>query len=149
MGQTALHHIQKVEPLRHGAHVHDPIGGDGVQIPATLHRLHAAGCGQRVQILFRHAQRGQDIAVHEVGAVIVIVGGVLHVRRGGAQAGQEGHRQRRQHQDGQIPAERVPDLPERVGAQSILMLHHSISSTGVGRSLRSTPATLPFLMWTT
>ena len=149
LGQAALLHLQQVEPLRQGAHADDAVHGHRVQVPAALHRLNALRPGQGLQIPVGQPQGGQDVAVHQMGAVVVVVGGVLHVRRGGAQAGQEGHRQRRQHQNGQKAVHGAPDLPDGVGAQVVFVGYHSISSTGVGWALRSTAATRPLLMWIT
>ena len=147
--QAAPLHLQQVEPLRQGAHADDAVHRRGIHRPGPLHLLHPVRRRQGVQILLGQPQGGQHPAVHEPGAVVVPVGGVLHVRRGGPQARQEGHRQRGQHQDGQKAAEGVPDLPDGVGGQAVFPRYHSISSTGVGAPLRSMAATLPFLMWIT
>ena len=119
--------------------------------------------GQIVNVVVGQAQSGQHVEVHQVVMVVISVGGVLHHRGGGAQAGQKSHRQGGQQQQGEEAAPGLSDLPQRVGNQAVVLGshrrnpllsrcsedYHSISSTGVGWSVRSTAATVPFLMWMT
>ena len=96
--------------------------------------------------------------------VKIPVGGVFHGGRSGAQAGQKGHRQGRQDENGQKAAQRLPDFPEGVCQNraaagpvsrqsgpllSVKSRYHSISSTGVGWGLYSEASTRPLLMWIT
>ena len=149
LGQAAPDRLKGIEPLRHGTDIDDTVGGGGVHHAHALHRLHPVRPGQSRQVLVGNAKGGDDIAVHKSGAVKVVVGGVLHIGRRGPQAGQERHRQGGQHQNGQKPAESMPDLPEGVGEQAVFPLYHSISSTGVGCSLSSIFSTFPLLIWIT
>ena len=75
--------------------------------------------GQHGDVLVGKTQGGQDMQVHQIVCVVIAVGGALHVGRSGSQAGQKGHRQRRQQKQGEKPAGGLSDLPESVGQETV------------------------------
>ncbi len=137
-------------------------GGEGVgpehHLPARLHlreevgvhrppgRRHPVQGGEVVHVLLGEAQGGEQPEVVEAVLRQVVQPRGHHGRLAGAQPREEAYAQPHDGQNGQIAPQALPDLPQG-GAQK--RPYHSISSTGTGRSLISTPVTVPFFTWIT
>ena len=117
-------------------------GGEGVDEIDPLGPLHRGLRRHGVDVLPGEAQGGEHLHVHELRLVHISIEGPLHVRRRGPEAGEKGHRQRRQDKDREEAALAVLHLPQEILLQcphvgSSLpekseIPHHSISATGVG-----------------
>ncbi len=145
--QPSLLHLRQIEALRKIPHHHGSLSHRGIQAPAPLGIAHAVRTGQRLRILLGQSQRGQYIAIHQMGAVIISIRRIFHVRRSRAKAGKKGRRQCRQHQNRRKAAEGSPHLADRIDGETIpVLFHHSISSIGAGAGFCSILSTLPFLI---
>ena len=123
-----------------------PCLGEEVGVHRSSGRRHPLQPGEPLHVLLREAQGGEQAEVVEPLPVQVGHAGVHHGRLAHAQAGEKAHSQPHDGQNGQIAAQALADLPQG-GAQE--RPYHSISSTGMGRSLHSTEVTVPFFTWIT
>ena len=134
--QSALQHREAVQLLRQGVDLHHgvaalgvrlPGGGEGVDEEDALRGLCRGLRRQGGDVVLREAQGGEDLNVHEMRLVHIAVDGLLHVRRRGPEAGEEGHRQRRQNKNGEEAALAVLHLPQEILLQRP---HHDVLLSG-------------------
>ena len=150
--QTARRKLRHADALRQGEELDRPLRavhlGHGIHRDRALRRLHAGKPGKIVHVLLRQAERRDQSEVKELRFLDIIPAGAQHGGLRRLQAAEEAHAQRDDGKDRQKAPQRVPQLPQVIFSPRAAH-HHSISSTGVGRSFVCMDCTVPFLMWIT
>ena len=100
-------------------------------------------------VLLGQTHGGKHSDIHQVGFIVVPVGGYPHIRGGGQKSRKEPDTQRGNGENRQKPADALPDLPKNHLCVGFLHSYHSILSTGVGSVFSSEETTVPLLIWIT
>ena len=119
-----------------------------VEADAALGFGHAVHFRNRGHVLGLKAQGGQELIVEKGMLIQKHLGCFDHGRLGHLQPREEAGAQGNDAQDGQVPPQAAPDLPDKVF--SCRPTHyHSISWMGMGLGLVSMETTVPFFTWIT
>ena len=119
--KSSLCEIQKINLPRQFQDVDAVLPRQGIKSTASLRRLDARYLRDRLQIILRKTEHGDQADIHEILPVIVVIHCIVHIRRCHAKAGKKSDGQKAHHKQRQKSLFRMQDLADRIREKHVFI----------------------------